>query len=203
MKFFRFRTRNTFQQQTSPHVEFLYNMALRYTGNSYDAEDLVQETMFAAYKNFSSLRDESKCKSWLLTILRRLFYKEYEKQNNRPVLLDDAAYIKLLDKYSGTIDDLAFESLDTVAEVQKILDELPEKHKTPLLLFYMEDMSYKEIAGTLNLPIGTVMSRLSRAKHCFKKAMLAQMLSQKQGSNIVPIHSAKKQADKKMDKEVG
>lgn len=202
MKLFRFRNRKKFQQHAFPHVAFLYNMALRYTGNTYDAEDLVQETMYTAFKNFSSLRDNTKCKAWLLTILRRLFYKEQEKKCKRPVLLDDTAYIRLLDRYAGIVDDLKLDNGEAAVEVQQILDGLPEKHKTPLLLFFMEDMSYKEIAETLNLPIGTVMSRLSRAKHYFKKAMLTQAVSPMKGNNIVPIHSEKQQVGERMKKEV-
>ncbi len=185
---FRFRSRRDFQELTSPHVQFLYNMALRYTGNSYDAEDLVQETMYAALKSFSSLRENRKCKAWLLTILRRLFYKEQDKKCKRPLLLDDATYMHLLDRYAEAGQKTELDKRESVIEVQQTLDGLPEKYKTPLLLFFMEDMSYKEIAETLDLPMGTVMSRLSRAKHYFKKAMLIQAVSQEKETKVVPIH---------------
>ncbi len=185
---FRFRSRKNFQELTSPHVQFLYNMALRYTGNSYDAEDLVQETMYAALKGFSTLREKQKCKAWLLAILRRLFYKEEDKKCKRPLLLDDATYVHLLDRYAGAGHKPELNKRESAIEVQQTLEGLPEKYKTPLLLFFMEDMSYKEIAETLALPIGTVMSRLSRAKHYFKKAMLIQAVSQQKGTKVVPIH---------------
>ncbi|MCP3890212.1 MAG: sigma-70 family RNA polymerase sigma factor [Desulfobulbaceae bacterium] len=185
---FRFRSRRKFQELTSPHVQFLYNMALRYTGNSYDAEDLVQETMCAALKSFSTLRENGKCKAWLLTILRRLFYKEQDKKCKRPLLLDDETYVYMLDRYAESGHKPELDKRESAVEVQRTLDGLPEKYKTPLLLFFMEDMSYKEIAETLELPMGTVMSRLSRAKHYFKKAMLIRAVSLKKGRKVVPIH---------------
>ncbi len=185
---FRFRRRRDFQELTSPHAQFLYNMALRYTGNSYDAEDLVQETMYAAFKSFSTLREHRKCKAWLLTILRRLFYKEQDKKCKRPLLLDDATYMHLLNRYGESGHKIDLDKRESAIEVQQTLDGLPEKYKTPLLLFFMEDMSYKEIAETLDLPMGTVMSRLSRAKHYFKKAMLIQAVSQEKGAKVVLLH---------------
>jgi len=187
---FGFNGRNDFQKLTSPHVRFLYNMALRYTGgNSYDAEDLVQETMYSAYKNFSSLREKEKCKAWLLTILRRRFFREQDQQSKRPLLLDDEAYLDLLDNYAGSEHQLDLERQEDSVRVQQILSRLPEKYKTPLLLFFMEDMSYQEISETLDLPIGTVMSRLSRAKHHFKKAMLQFALRENERAKIVPLRS--------------
>ncbi len=185
-----FRSRKTFQELTSPHVRFLYNMALRYTGNSYDAEDLVQETMYAAYKSFSSLREKGKCKAWLLTILRHRFFRDQDRGSKQPLLLDETAYLYLLDRYAGAEHQLDLDRRETAAEVQQILSGLPEKYKTPLLLFYMEDMSYQEISETLELPMGTVMSRLSRAKHYFKKAMLLQAVREGDRAKIVPLHSA-------------
>lgn len=186
---FGFRKRKKFQELTSPHIRLLYNIALQYTGSSYDAEDLVQETMFIAYKNFSSLREKQKCKAWLLTILRRLFYKEQNRKYKQPLLIGDESYVQLLNRYAGDEQKINLEKIESATEIQHSLDGLPEKYKTPLLLFFMEDMSYKEIAGTLDLPIGTVMSRLSRGKHYLKKAMLLRALPQQAGTKIVPIRS--------------
>lgn len=185
---FGFRSRKDFQELTSPHVRLLYNMAVRYTGNSYDAEDLVQETMYAAYKSFASLREKHKCKAWLLTILRRRFYREQSQKTKQPFLVDDEAYLLLLDRYAGAEHLLDLKRQEAVSEVQQILSELPEKYKTPLLLFFMEDMSYQEISETLELPMGTVMSRLSRAKHHFKKAMLQLAIRETEQAKIIQLH---------------
>lgn len=181
--------RKKFQELTSPHVRLLYNIALRYTGNSYDAEDLVQETMYAAYKKFSSLREKEKCRAWLLTILRRLFFREESQKTTRPSLVGDEAYIYLLDRYAGSEHLLDLTRRETAAEVQHILSILPEKYKIPLLLYFMEDMSYREISETLDLPMGTVMSRLSRAKSHFKKAMLQLSVRKTEQDNVIPLRS--------------
>jgi len=188
---FGFRSRKAFQELTEPHVRFLYNMAVRYTGNSYDAEDLVQETMYSAYKSFASLREKEKCKAWLLTILRRRFFREQSQRNRQPFHVDDEAYLHLLDRYAGSehLSNLARQ--ESAAEVQQVLGGLPEKYKTPLLLFFMEDMSYQDIAEALEMPIGTVMSRLSRAKRHFKKAMLQFAVREQERAKVIPLHSQK------------
>ncbi len=185
---FGFRNRKEFQELTAPHVRLLYNMAVRYTGNSYDAEDLVQETMYSAYKSFSTLREKRKCKAWLLTILRRHFFREQSQRNKQPFLVDDEAYLHLLDRYAGAEHLLDMERKEAATEVQQILSALPEKYKTPLLLYFMEDMSYQEISETLEVPMGTVMSRLSRARHHFKKAMLQLAVREKEQTKIIPLH---------------
>ena len=184
--------RKEFQKLTAPHVQFLYNMAVRYTGNSYDAEDLVQETMYSAYKSFTSLREKEKCKAWMLTILRRRFFRDQSQRKNQPFEVDDTAYLHLLDCYAGREHLVNIERQESAAEVQLVLNTLPEKYKTPLLLFFMEDMTYQEISETLEVPIGTVMSRLSRARHHFKKAMLQYIVREQERAKVIPLHSAKR-----------
>lgn len=199
---FGFRSRKEFQELTTPHVQFLYNMAVRYTGNSYDAEDLVQETMYSAYKSFSSLRERKKCKAWLLTILRRRFFRDQSQRKKQPFQVDDEAYLHLLDRYAGSEHLLRLERQESAEEVQRVLSALPEKYKTPLLLFFMEDMTYQEIAETLELPMGTVMSRLSRAKHHFKKVMLQYAAREQDGITVIPLHPKKSLAGKRGKQEV-
>jgi len=199
---FGFRSRKEFQELTTPHVQFLYNMAVRYTRNSYDAEDLVQETMYSAYKSFASLREKEKCKAWLLTILRRRFFRDQGQRKNQPFQVDDTAYLHLLDRYAGSEHLLNLERQESAAEVQLILGSLPEKYKTPLLLFFMEDMTYQEISETLDLPIGTVMSRLSRARQHFKKAMLQYIVREQEGAKVIPLHAKKSVAGKAEKQEV-
>ncbi len=198
---FGFRSRRNFQELTSPHVRFLYNMALRYTGNTYDAEDLVQETMFSAFKSFASLREKDKCKAWLLTILRRRFFREQARGRKQPILVDDEAYLHLLDRYGRDEHQVNLKRRETAAEVQQILSGLPEKYQTPLLLFFMEDMSYQDISDTLELPMGTVMSRLSRAKQYFKKEMLQLAVREEKQTKIIPLRPHKRTTGKAARKE--
>ncbi len=168
-----------FKELAYPHIRFLYNVALKYMRNQYDAEDLVQETMYAAFRNFHQLRDKSKCRSWLFAIMRSNFLKEKRQAVRRPQLGTDDSYLSFLEGVSATnlVGDLE-KKLES-EHVQEIIDGLPEKYKTPLILYFLEDMSYQEIADFLDIPIGTVMSRLNRAKQSMKKDLLRDVTIQK------------------------
>ncbi len=179
--------RHLFKELAYPHIRFLYNVALRYMHNQYDAEDLVQETMYAAFRNFHQLRDRSKCRSWLFAIMRSNFLKEKRQAIRRPHLGMDDSYLSFLEGVSATnlVGDLE-KKLES-EHVQEVIEGLPEKYKTPLVLYFLEDMSYQEIADFLDIPIGTVMSRLSRAKQSMKKVLLREITIQK--SKIVEMNS--------------
>lgn len=176
-----------------PFVSFLYSVALRYTGNRFDAEDLLQETVATGLKNFHQLRDEAKCKHWLFAILRNLYISQLERC--RKIVhtdFDDRGqdYVDLLEELaqrSNPEQDL-MERLDAV-EIQKLLDGLPEKYKSPILLYFMEDMSYREIAEAMNLPLGTVMSRLSRGKELLKKSILRSSPAAGSGRKVLDFKS--------------
>ena len=185
------RSPELFRELTDRHVTFLYNLALKYTGNRYDAEDIVQETLLTAYKNFAQLRDERKFKSWAFSILRNTYLKSLKK--NEPMNLDDfnedSSYVKVLEETSGVLDlEKIYEQKVESEKIQKILDKLPEKYKSPLLLYYMEDMSYQEIASTQDIPIGTVMSRLARGKQILKKALLRGNMQESRQTEVVDFN---------------
>ncbi len=176
MAFLRRIDKQRFKELTYPHLEFLYNVALKYTGRVYDAEDLVQETMYTAFKKFYQLREESKCRAWLFSILRSHFLKEQRQYVKRPFLDDGSGYLKHLTNAKTPSLVKLYEDKVTAESVQKILDLLPEKFKSPLVLYYMEEMTYQEIAKFLDIPIGTVMSRLARAKKHLKKEVVRNAL---------------------------
>ncbi|QDT42283.1 ECF RNA polymerase sigma factor SigE [Gimesia alba] len=136
------------------HYQLLFRYAYRLSGDRTDAEDLTQQTYLIAQKKLSQLRDPRLARSWLCTILRNLFLKKVS-QKNKPVSL-------------GQSFDLAAEESVlpelTSQELQHALNELPEDFRIPLLMFYFEERSYKEISTELSIPLGTVMSRLARAK---------------------------------------
>jgi RNA polymerase sigma-70 factor (ECF subfamily) len=179
-----------FKELTYPHLEFLYNVALKYSGNSYDAEDLVQETMVTGYTKFQQLRDEKSCRAWLFTILRNHFLKERKQLLKRPYLDDGSSYLDYIrdEKSSGFVDRLV--EKDANKELHRVLAKISEKFQSPLILYYMEEMTYQEISDYLDIPIGTVMSRLARGKRYLKKGLLhSSVLKKKNRGNIVQMMS--------------
>lgn len=152
----------------TPLFRFAYSLAK----NEDEASDLTQQTFCIWAEKGSSLRDASKVKSWLFTSLYREFLRVRRRGSNitsyEPELLE-AEMPAVSPDYVTTLD--ASIAVDCLAEVDEI-------YRAPISLFYLEDLSYKEIATALELPIGTVMSRLSRGK-----AQLKEILLSKENSN--------------------
>lgn len=137
------------------HYALLYRYAFRLTGSEADAEDLTQQAFLTAQAHWDQLRDEAKAKSWLFTIARNAYLKELRG----PVCIPSSA----LDELPGAAP--AAESFDFDQELlQNVLNDLPEDFRSPVVLFYFEEFSYKEIAEQMGVPVGTIMSRLARAK---------------------------------------
>jgi RNA polymerase sigma-70 factor (ECF subfamily) len=177
---------NLAQDQT----RFLYNVAFKYTGNRSDAEDLVQETLYTAYNKFHQLRDNQKLKSWMFTILRNHFLKWQRKKPPLQIneFEDGNDYLTQLESVSMQQDVASlYERKEEAETIQSILDKLPEKYKTVLIFYYMEDSSYQEIAEMLDVPIGTVMSRLSRARQIMKKEMLRSMINESPLKKVIQL----------------
>ncbi len=180
------RSKKKFMEVAYPHLDLLYNVAFRLTGNRYDAEDLTQETFATALDKFHQLRELDRCKYWLLTILRNHFLRGVEKR--RPELLDvpdDLAYASILESLVAEGDpETLFLKKTAATEVQSVLNALPEKYKLPIILFYTEGWAYKGIAEGLELSLGTVMSRLSRGRELMKKEILRRRRAAKAGKLI-------------------
>lgn len=180
------RRREQFLKIVYPQTNFVFNMAYRLSGNRYDAEDLTQETFAIAFQKLHQLKDAGKCKFWLLAILRNLYLRGCEKK--RPDLLqvvEDKDYFSILEGLAAEVNPEEYLLEKTATqEVQKIVGGLPEKYKTPLVLFYTEEWSYQEIAEGLDLPIGTVMSRISRGREMVKKEILDGRKRQGEGKVI-------------------
>jgi RNA polymerase sigma-70 factor, ECF subfamily len=178
-------SRQRFKKLTYPHMRLLYNVALKYTGNAFDAQDIVQETYLMAFDKFSQLKDPDRIKPWMLRILRNIFLKSCQKETVRQQLqkTDYIDYLKsCVDKKDA--GDLLALAADTRL-VNQAIASLPIKYKEVLTLYYLEDMRYKDIAKTLDIPIGTVMSRLNRAKEGMKITLLKQL---KDRRHILQIH---------------
>lgn len=138
------------------HSASLYRYAYRLTGQPADAEDLTQQAFLLAQQKLHQLRETERAAAWLFAIVRSCFLKACRKRQSVMHLGD------------WDVDEVADDSpeIDQVdqEELARALAELPDEFRLVVLMFYFEDLSYKEIAEQLELPIGTVMSRLSRAK---------------------------------------
>ncbi|MCF8091785.1 MAG: sigma-70 family RNA polymerase sigma factor [Desulfotignum sp.] len=169
-------------------MTLLYNVALKYTGNLFDSQDLVQETYLMAFDKFSQLRDPARIKPWLLRILRNNFLKTCQKNNARQQL-HQTDYIEYLKACVEKKDaDLLLVRAAEARLMNQAIDALSVKYKEVLTLYYMDEMRYKEIAQTLDIPIGTVMSRLNRAKEKLKIKLLNQLKTDKHipNTNLKP-----------------
>ena len=139
------------------YYESLYRYAYRLSGTSADAEDLTQEAFYKAHAQLKQLRDPERAKPWLFSILRNAYlHRVRNERTHKPVSLDAVGDVPATPPKE--VPEFGPEQL------QQALNELPEGFRTPVILFYFEDMSYRDIAEQMELPIGTVMSRLARAK---------------------------------------
>ncbi len=159
---------SAFEKIALPHLDFIYKSAYRFCGNATDAEDLTQETFQIAFEKFSQLKDHAKCKSWLFMIMRRLYLKEVEHHKRYTLVDFDDTYYNFR-RVKSTSEDQLRHVIEM--ELQNTLNKLDERYKMPLVLSYLGDFSYQEIADMLKIPLGTVMSRISRAKVCLKKEL--------------------------------
>ena len=144
-------------QLVAEHHQAVYRYAYRLTGSVQDAEDLCQQVFLVAYEKLGQLRSAERARPWLFAVLRNRFLKACQKR--RPLLANN---IELnVDNIPAEVPD---ESWIDRERLQEAIADLPLNYRIVLLMFYFEDRAYREIAEDLNLPIGTVMSRLARAK---------------------------------------
>lgn len=169
-----------FAELAMEHMASLYSAALRMTRNPADAEDLVQETYLKAYRAFGSFQEGTNLKAWLYRILTNTFINSYRARRRRPeqTELDDVEDLYLYRRLGGLEAATAGrgpeeEVLDhfTEAEVKDAVEALPEQFRIAVLLADVEGFSYKEIADILEVPIGTVMSRLHRGRRALQKTL--------------------------------
>lgn len=153
------------QKLVEEHYASLYRYAYRLAGAAMEAEDITQETYCKAQDHFSQLRDPNKARSWLFRILRNIYLHRVRAAKQAPVVSLDGIN-ELAEPASDPLPDIDQEKL------QLALQELAEGFRTPVILFYFEDFSYRDIAEQMDLPIGTVMSRLARAKAHLRSRLL-------------------------------
>lgn len=160
-----------FEQLAMPLFSPLYNLAHWLTGNRADAEDLVQETYAKALKGFKSFQDGTNFRAWIYRILHNAFLTSRSGLAERNTLfLEDEEDAGIWTSHTETPESLLLQRADQQA-VHQALEILPAAHREIILLCDVEEMSYRETAEVLSLPLGTVMSRLARARKALRQVL--------------------------------
>lgn len=174
-----------FEKQILELLGPLQGVARRLTGNEADAEDLVAETVSAAWKALDSLQEEAAFKGWVFRILNNRFISDCRKSNARPNTepLDESGgdagfsiFEQVHQPFLLWFSNPEKEFVDKLlrADIEKALDKLPEHHRVTVILADLQEYSYAEIAQTLDIPVGTVRSRLARARAALQKCLWHQ-----------------------------
>ncbi len=165
-----------FEQEFYPHMNALYNFAYHLVKNEEDANDLVQETYLRAFKAIERYHEGTHARAWLFRILKNNFINDYRKKNVRPTEVEYEEVLNFHDEEDtpySTYSDLRVELFDHIIgdEVSKALAALPIEFRMVILLRDFEDFSYEEIAKIMDIPIGTVRSRLHRTRNMLKEKL--------------------------------
>jgi RNA polymerase sigma-70 factor (ECF subfamily) len=166
-------TGRPFDAEALPHLDALYRVALRLTGDPSQAEDLVQDTMLKAYRAWHQYRPGTNAKGWLLTILRNTFINDYRRRKHEPIPMDlEAVESHIIDRSIQEADpEGTFFSQIVDARVVEAIDGLPHDFREVLVLSDIEGLRYAEIADMLHIPVGTVKSRLFRARRLLQQQL--------------------------------
>ena len=159
-----------FEEEALVHLDLLYNTAVQMTRNVADAQDLVQETFVKAYRFFDKFKRGTNCKAWLFKIMKNNFINTFRKRAKEPAKVDFEDVEAVLEAKpekealpEGSALEQAFEEL-VEDDVKEALDQLPFEFRMVTILSDVQGLSYQEIANVMECPIGTVRSRLSRAR---------------------------------------
>lgn len=158
-----------FEREAVPHMDALHNFALRLTGDEDDANDLLQETYLRAFRFFDKFEKGTNCKAWLFRIMKNSYINAYQKKKKTPVQLDYEEVEKYYENVKPSNPDDAHLTADTFEsllddEVSQAIAKLPEDFRTVIILTDIEGFTYEEVAEFVDCPIGTVRSRLHRAR---------------------------------------
>ena len=173
-------TKEGFAEEALPHLDAVYRFALRLSGSPDQAADLVQDTFLRAYRAWDQYTRGTRAKSWLFTICRNLFLRGRERAQRHDALVE-----KHTNQDDGLPDPVnplwsTLESVDPEAEffhsivdeeILRAVDELPDEFRSVVLLSDLEGLSYQEIADVLDVPVGTVKSRLFRGRRRLQEAL--------------------------------
>jgi RNA polymerase sigma-70 factor (ECF subfamily) len=166
-----------FDSEFMPHIDSMFNFAYRLTNDEDDANDLVQDTYMKAYRFINSFQKGTNAKAWLFRILKNSFINDYRKKSKEPAKVDyqevETVYNSENEpQYNGTVDLRTDMVQDMIGdEVARALNGLPVDFRTVIILCDIEGFTYEEMAKILDIPIGTVRSRLHRARNLLKEKL--------------------------------
>ena len=165
--------RSAFEREALPHLDTVYRVALRFTGEPAKAQDLVQDTMLKAFRSWHRYETGTNVRAWLLTILRNTFINEYRKEKQRGPTVDiaTAETFSLFDRVQEEDPEGRFFDQIIDDEVLEAVDDLPDEFRETLVLSDMEGMTYQEVADVTGAPVGTVKSRLFRARRALQRRL--------------------------------
>jgi RNA polymerase sigma-70 factor (ECF subfamily) len=162
--------RKRFEDEALPHLDSLYTMAIRLARNPDDANDLLQETVLRAYRFFHQFESGTNCRAWMLTILFNNFRNGYRKSSREQPAASAEEFERKLEGESLRVDaggsnpETILSGRGMEGEVETALASLPMEFRDAILLVDVEELSYQEVSGVLNVPIGTIKSRVSRGR---------------------------------------
>ncbi|NIM52101.1 MAG: sigma-70 family RNA polymerase sigma factor [Gemmatimonadales bacterium] len=165
--------RQAFEKEALPHLDTVFRVALRLAGNEAQAEDLTQETMLRAYRAWHQYRPGTNIRAWLLTILRHTFINEYRKARRAAPAVDVTeveAFTVFEDVQESDPEGRFFDQL-VDEDILRAIDGLPDEFRETLVLSDVEGLSYAEIAEVTEVPVGTVKSRLFRARQALQREL--------------------------------
>ncbi len=166
-----------FDQEFMPHIDSMYNFAFKLTNDEDDANDLVQDTYLKAFRFINSFERGTNAKAWLFRILKNSFINDYRRKSREPSKVDyqdvETTYNSTEDAETEATTDLRTETVQDMIgdEVANALNSLPVDFKTVIILCDIEGFTYEEMAKILDIPIGTVRSRLHRARNLLKEKL--------------------------------
>jgi RNA polymerase sigma-70 factor (ECF subfamily) len=166
-----------FEHAALPHLDAIYSAALRLARNPADAEDLLQETILRAYRFFHQFTEGTNCRAWLLTILYNNFRNSYRRGTREQPAASSEEFEREVERRSLQSDQSRINPEDLLGNrllghrIEAALETLPADFREALLLVDVQELNYLEVAGVLGVPLGTIKSRVSRARALMREAL--------------------------------